>query len=220
MGWWRSVMRKRLFTIILLFLFVVIVAFVLNEFIRETIAPIVLSWVWHVWLMSSGIPEVMIWVLFLATIPIIAIFSLIQGQASLDEDSPAPQSYRGRVATLAHWIRQSSSGSYFRRRLARHLSQLARDTLGYREQLTEKEARERLADDQLQVSPDVKQYLEAGWRRQRVHETIEHTTFWQSLYAALTQRFSGEDNQVLWYDPTLEEVVEFLEAELEVTRDR
>jgi hypothetical protein len=207
-------LRKRPIVIVLIIIFIVAGALGLNRLVQDSIAPVVLSALWQIWLVVSGFPQVVAWAIFIAIIPIIAIFSLFRGWPALREDAKHQETqYPGRVQVLTHLIQQAPEGDYFKMQLERHLVKLALDTLEYRERLPSSEIRKRLESGDLQIDPAIRQYLQAGWRR-RIHEA--------RALAPLKKRKSksalrlGSQVSNAWYDPKTEGVIQFLETELEV----
>jgi hypothetical protein len=213
----RQRIRNRPLIIILIILGIILAALALNGFVQERIAPALLSWMWRVWLMGSGFPQVMTWAFFVAAIPVIAIFSLIRGRPSFDEDAYVEERRQsGPVQVYARLLRQAPEGDYFRMRLVRHLSKLALDTLEYRERLSHKEIRGALESGQIQVEPEVRQYLQAGWRK-RAYETGPKSSS-RSWLSRLSEKRSGPEYNA-WYDPATDKVIQYLERELEVERE-
>lgn len=214
----RAWLRKRPIILLLIILTIIIVlAFVLNDYVQERIAPSLLSWMWHVYIMSSGFPQVMTWAFFIAAIPVIAIFSLIRGRPAYEEDLLGAEAKPvGQVQTLAHWIQQSPDGEYFRMRLVRHLSHLALDTLAYRERLPSAEVRAALKTGDLQLDPEIYEYLQQGWRKRAYETTPAQGERRRRKRQHLRPSRSGA---APWRDPQTERIIQFLETELEVTRE-
>ncbi len=206
--------RRRLIFILLAMLVVAALAFVLNDYIKESIAPGLLSWMWSVWVMSSGFPQVMTWAFFVAAIPVIAIFSLVQTRPSFEEspDQEEPQT-PGQVRMMAQWLGQAHQGEYFRLRLVRHLSNLALNVLEYRHRIVSKEIRELVENGQLNVDGDIREYLRTGWRKRAGIMTYAETR--RARLSRMAKSRAGRD-RAPWRDPLTEKVVRFLETELEV----
>lgn len=205
--------RRRLFILILVILLVAVMALTLNDYIQERIAPGLLSWMWGVWIMSSGFPQVMTWAFFVAAIPVIAIFSLVRARPSV-EDSPYLEEAKpvGQVQTLTRWIRQAPEGDYFRLRLVRHLSKLALDILEYKERAAPGRIREAVENGRFDIDADIRDYLKTGWRKRALATKV--TSSGRKQLSQLARRASRRDEP--WRDPMTEKVIRFLETELEV----
>lgn len=198
-------MRNRHWLVIsLLLLGILVLAFVLNGVIRETIAPALLAWVWRVSLMSSGFPQVIIWAFFIALIPIMALFSLIHTVAYPDpEPIGGTKQHDGRVQAWSRQLGRIHEGDYFRSQAIRELANLALDTLAYEERLTRDETREKLRNEQLDISDEVRHFLQAGLRSSRIQSS------------RVTGKHPSE-RQVAWLDPEIDNIIQFLEVALEV----
>ena len=99
-------------------------------------------------------------------------------------------------------------------RLMRHLSNLSLETLQYRERKASKEIRQMIETGQLQVEPEIREYLRAGWRKRANGQSTSS----KNRLSQLTERRSSR-GEAFWYDPQTESVIRFLESELEVNRD-
>jgi len=186
-------------------LIVLALAFLSRNLVRDYMVRPLLITLWHAWTLREGFPQVLVWAMFVATIPVIAIFNLIvagrKGKAEEIIDLTPPQ---GQVQTLALWIQQAPQGDYYKTRLFRHLSKVTVNTLSYREDMPEKEVQTRLRSGDMALDADVLNAIKQGWRK-RV----------EAGSSASKKREANTD----WHDPQLEKIVEFLEAELEITNE-
>ena len=197
-----SSLRKRPFLIIILVAIILLVAFFGRELVRDFVARPLLYSLWHAWYMSRGFPEVMVWALFVAAIPVIAIFNLIvSGRESEPEPVAAAPPQQGQVQTVVRLLKQAPKGEYFKTRLYQHLSAITLDCLGYRERLSEKEVRALLKSGDLELDPAVLAAIKQGWR-QRVESP-----------AAGKNR---SEQTAGWLAPKVEKILQYLEAELDI----
>ncbi|MCP4356555.1 MAG: hypothetical protein GY796_00860 [Chloroflexi bacterium] len=202
-------MKKRPILIGLTILLILIIAIALNGVVRETIAPALLAWVWRVSLMSRGFPQVIVWAFFIALIPIIAVFSLLEGRPSEIETAIVEdQRYEGQVTTWIKLLHQAHEGAYFRKQMLRPLANLTLYTLAYKERLTRAETKEMLADGQIAITPEMQKFLDDGLKA-RSHS--QRTTSRRAKKSSQTQ--------AAWKDPEIENILQFLENELEVKRE-
>jgi hypothetical protein len=208
-------MRSRPVVAVIIVLGIGILAYILIGFVRDFLAPWVLATIWRAYLMGDSIPQVMIWAIFVAAIPILAIFVLIQGKAKVVEDNqPGGHTNSGLVLKWSKLIQRSGSGDYFKRRFVRELSDLTIATIRYRERLTEDEAKKALRSGQLPLEPGIYDYLAQGWRREYFSSSDRKSQSGRLM--GLLRRPASVNTIARWKDPNMEKVVEFLEKELEV----
>lgn len=204
-----SLKNRHRLIILFIVLGIFLAAVIVNGIIRETIAPAVLAWVWRVTLMSRGFPQVIVWAIFIAIIPIIAVFSLVQSAGSEEPDSvPEQKPYHGRVRTWTRHIERTKDGRYFRERANRKLGNLLLDTLAYEQRLSRSEIRERLQTGQFQLDDHIVQFIQASLGTGR------------RLPGRYGRQTDNEISQIKPYDREIEQIISFLEAELEVTRGK
>ncbi len=198
----RNSLKQRPFLLIILAVIILVLAFVGREFVQNYVArPLLLS-LWHAWYMSRGFPEVMVWALFVAAIPVIAIFNLV---VSRKEETAKPIDsqplQQGQVQANALLLKQAPQGDYFRTRLYKHLSDITLDCLGYRERLSQKQVRDMLKNGEIELDPTVLNAIKQGWRQR--HDTPSR------------RQLTTSD---IWRDPQIEAIVAFLEAELDLEK--
>ena len=208
-------MRSRPILAIAIVVGIGVLAFALIGFVRDYVAPWVLATIWRAYLMGDSIPQVMIWAIFVAAIPILAIFVLLQGKSKLVEDDLiSKQINSGLVIKWSKLLQRSGSGDYFKRRFVRELSDLTIATIRYRERLSEDEVKKALRSGQLPLEPGIYEYLAQGWRREYFPPADRNKR--PGLLRGLLNKSPSADVDARWKDPNMEKVVEFLEEELEV----
>jgi len=208
-------MRSRPILSIAIVVGIGVLAFALIGFVRDYVAPWVLATIWRAYLMGDSIPQVMIWAIFVAAIPILAIFVLLQGKSKLVEDDLiSKQINSGLVIKWSKLLQRSGSGDYFKRRFVRELSDLTIATIRYRERLSEDEVKKALRSGQLPLEPGIYEYLAQGWRREYFPPADRNKR--PGLLRGLLNKSPSADVDARWKDPNMEKVVEFLEEELEV----
>ena len=210
-------MTRRIVTVALGIIAVIVLAFALIGVVRQFIAPFVLRTIWRVYLMSDSIPQVMIWAIFVAFIPVLAAFVLIgEFKGDVDDTGLDVHRQRGRVSDLRRMIRRSGRGPYFRRQLIRQMTELTLEMFRQNDRLTAEEAKARLRGEQSPLTPDVQAYLDQGARRL----TLVEEKGPPSGLGRLLALFDDASNGSTVPDPELEALVAFLEQELEVSRER
>lgn len=202
-------MKRLTWLLLLVLLLSIPLVFLLQDSVGEDLAVELLRLLWTVRLLYESLPQLPIWVAFLAFALLAALSSLLLDRVpSREAAAPAPQS-GGPVQVLARWIRRASEGEYFRRRLAQYLGTVTRQVLVYQQQIDPQELEERLMLGHPDLPPVVLDYLQAR------HETWAPTPL--SLLSRLRQRLQlGGSSRPP--DPALESVVAFLEEQMEVDR--
>lgn len=199
----KNSLRKRPYLLILALVLLLVAAFLARDVMRDIVVRPMLLGLWQAWNMTQGFPQVLIWAIFVATVPVIAVFNLVvSGRPQEAEKPPVAPRPPGQIQTLAVWIQQASAGDYFKTRLYRHVSNITLDTLGYREQLSDKEVRARLKSGELRLDPTILTSIKQGWRQK----------VWQT-----SDREASKSSSDI--DPQLTKIIEFLETELELEHD-
>ncbi|HZB96945.1 MAG TPA: hypothetical protein VE268_13385 [Herpetosiphonaceae bacterium] len=188
-------MRKRFLLIGLLLLPVVLMAVVIQGFVRDVIVVPLFYVFWLLRLLFESISQVLLWGLFIVVVVIVAGRSLVKRVPRL-QVRPAEDRRRGRVEEWQRLIQQTNQGAFGKWRLANALEQLAVDVLASQERLEPREIRRRLENGTLELSPEVLAYLRAR------------------MPTASTQRQVRLRAQGTAADPDLERVVQFLEERL------
>ena len=194
-GVWAAGMRKRLLLIGLLLLPVVLMAIVIQGFVRDVIVVPLFYVFWLLRLLFESISQVLLWGLFIIFVVIVAGRSLVKRVPRL-QVRPAEERQRGRVEEWLRLIQQTNQGAFGKWRLANALEQLAVDVLASQERLEPREIRRRLENGTLEVSPEVLAYLRAR------------------MPTASTQHQIRLRAQATAADHDLEQVVQFLEERL------
>ena len=212
--------QRQYIVLALIALAVLIIAFVARGFVQETIAPVVLYVFWSTYIWFANLPQVLIWAAFMGILLVIAVYSLRSQRPEVNRDpDPEEIQYRGRIEEIAILLRHFKDSPYFQQRILRIVGQITLQTLGHGEKISIDEARQMMETGRLQhIDPDLRRYLEIGWRQYGNQTQLTKQERSPEWLLRLTQRFRRENN-VEWYDETFEQLVAFLEAELEVTSD-
>jgi hypothetical protein len=114
------------------------------------------------------------------------------------------------VQALVRWIHRAEQSDYYKWRLAQHLGNLSWQVMAYREGTTPQDLRDRLRAGRLDLPPIVLAYLE-GRKKGRIGGP-------SSLMSRLERRLGLRERSPS-LDPALEEIVRFLEEQMEVDRE-
>lgn len=186
-------------------------AILLQDITREIIVVPISYILWIGGLVLKSLPPAFYWILFLFIGVRIAIVSLRPKKRAKESLRPPTPSFPGPVSVWVRRLRLTQLGRYSRWRLAHYLGELSADLLAYEGRLTVGESRERLRDEEIAASPEVRRYLRLGLNPQ----TLPSRNLLTRLKASLGL---DEDSQPsLDLDP--EEIVQFLEEQLEVHHD-
>src|SRR5919202_2254215 len=153
-------MSKRFLLIGLLLLPVIVLALVLQGFVRDVIVVPLFYVFWLLRLLFESISQVLLWGLFVIVVVIVAGRSLVKRVPRLQVRPPEDRR-RGRVEEWLRLIRQTNQGAFGKWRLANALEQLAVDVLASQERLEPREIRRGLENGTLEGSPEVLAYLRA-----------------------------------------------------------
>lgn len=148
---------------ILALLPVVVMAFVLQDFVREVlIGPIFYAY-WVVRLFLGSIPQVWEWVAFVLLVAYIVARSLVT-LPSLPRRRQVEPVEHGRVEDLARLLQQAHGDAFARWRVAQRLGGLVGDVLADAERVSQREIWRRLDRGQLDVPPSLRAYLTARFQ--------------------------------------------------------
>ncbi|MBN1219773.1 MAG: hypothetical protein JXM69_12660 [Anaerolineae bacterium] len=194
-------MNKRLLPLGLILLLAVLLAPLAQGYFRKAIITPLLYFYWVGRLIFESIPRSIFWGLFLIIALIIAINSLRQTAPRLRRSRQPKTSPPERIQTWAGLLQRAEQEDYYKWQLAQRLHKLAVNSLAHAERVDPGEIRQRLVEKQLNLTPEVQAYLEAGM-----------TSFSHFLGARPRFRFKKQTTP-LDLDP--EEVIRFLEDNLD-----
>src|SRR5919199_2868524 len=184
-------MRKRFLLIGLLLLPVVLMAVVIQGFVRDVIVVPLFYVFWLLRLLFESISQVLLWGVFIIVVVVVAGRSMVKRVPRLQVQA-AEDRRRGRVEEWLRLIQQTNQGAFGKWRLANALEQLAVDVLSCEERLEPREIRRRLENGTLEVPPEIQAYLRAR------------------MPVASAQRHARPRVQASASDRELEQVVQFL----------
>jgi hypothetical protein len=156
-------------------------------------------------LMLGTVPQIAFWALLLLLGALMAVRSLIEHEKRSPSAERAVPVSLGRVRALLRWVQQEPESAYHRQRLAYHLVRLATEIQAFRQERTPGRFDRRL--DDLNAPPEIRAYLEASM-----------TPLSWSTPGPLSRfvRWLQPQKASSYRDTDLEDVVRFLEDQLEV----
>lgn len=182
---------------------VIFMALFMRDFVREgIIIPF-----FRLARFFQSFPQEVLWFFFLGLVVYVAAKSLKNWEIQKRKNKKTKTEQLGRIESLAILIKQARQGTYTRERLARRLGELTLQTLAYQERHSLDAMKARLRRGDLNVPPDILNYLQAGlsWEH-AFHQRKGRWPFRKQILSS-----------PLDLDPL--EVVEFIESLLEVSSD-
>lgn len=166
-----------------------LLAFFLQDVIRRAlVTPLAYLW-WLLNLFYATLPQLLLWILLLAALLLVTSLSLLSWYSGGRKYTQPPKPVQGPVESLAGWISNTNEGNYFKWMIAQRLGKLKLEMdlrLG---------SRSRVPPENLQ------RYLQAGIEESFVDYPLPPLPFIR--------------RQPTPFDQDVEEVVDFLESELE-----
>jgi hypothetical protein len=199
-------MKRRWWLLILIVLLLATpLVLLLRDFTREVLLVELLRLYWALRVFYESLPQVPLWVGFVAIVFIVATRSLLARPQSGWSEPELEIQRQGRVYALSRRIRRSEKGEYFRWRLAHDLRDLTLKVLAHQYRTTPEEIRRDFDTGKLDVPPEVRATMRSG--------LTPLYSLSDSLFAKFKHRLSSSITPAA-LDPELEQVVSFLEARL------
>jgi len=178
-----------------------ILAFLLQDVIRQVVVtPLAYLW-WVLNLTFSAIPQLILWIILVAVLILIVISSLVSwisiGRKPAEPARPA----QGNVEILAGWVSKAGEGNYYKWMIANRLGKLWNELSG-RFGKGDKLATPGEANAAGQPAPEaLLRYLKAGMQESFVDYPLPRRPFMRK--------------ETTPFDIDVEEAVEFLESQME-----
>lgn len=155
-------MRKKLLPLGIILITALALAPLIRDFIREFVVVPLLYTFWIGRIVYEAIPQAAFWSCFLAVALLLASASLLGPGKPKSKTYEVKTGQRGRIETWANLIRQAPQEDYYQWRLAQPLRELTLETLAHEARLSSKEIKQRLLNDQLNLPPEIRTYLQAS----------------------------------------------------------
>jgi len=156
--------RERWLPLAIILLLAALLAPFLRDFIREVIVIPLLYLFWLGLLLAESIPQAGFWGCFVGLALLIAGRSLLRSPRLAPRRRGTKTASPGRIETWVKLLQQARQEPYYRWRLAQRFRELTLDTLAHAEHLSRKQVRQRLAEGQLGLPPEIRAYLQASLR--------------------------------------------------------
>jgi hypothetical protein len=199
------VKNKALALVAFLFAVVALLAFLIQDYVRELLIYPLVYLYWSLRLVYEGVPGVIWWGLAIALLLLLALKSLSRREPRLQPAEEFAGHSLSRPQSWMQRIKKTRHGDYFKWQLAREIGQLALASIANHERLTLEQAREKLSTGQLDLPAPIHAYLSAG----ALSKSYGHYTQTESQL-----RLPGTTSPI---DLDPQEIVSYLESRLELT---
>jgi Na+-transporting methylmalonyl-CoA/oxaloacetate decarboxylase gamma subunit len=196
-------MTKKLAVVLLLLLLGALVAYFIQDFVRQTLLYPLVYLYWSLRLVYEGVPGIVWWFILLGILLLLALSSLKRRKEPPGLAPEANNQIPSRPQTWMRRLKNKNQGDYFSWQLAREISTLALTCLADRNRLTPAAARDELLAGRFNLPQHIQAYLLAGSLPNSYNQYLEMKTNIQ---------LPGTGSP-LELDP--EEIISFLEAEQE-----
>jgi len=196
--------RNRLYVILALLAGAVLLAFLLQDVIHNTlIVPIQYLW-WALTLTYRSVAQLIFWALLVVAVALMALGSLYGRITFRPKKNPKHIPSRGPVETMAWWLSQAPRGNYFKWRVANRLGELAEQILSRGDE-PDPLPGHRLKGIGWDPPAGVRRYLEAGLN---------------SSFAEYPRKGWFSPPLPTPFDLDVEQVIAYLETQMESRSDR
>jgi hypothetical protein len=201
--------RKVLLLLLLVALLALPLALAFRDISRMLLTEL-LRLVWLTRRQLESLPQETVWGLLLVAVLVAAVGSLFGWSRLAPGVDAGPPDLPGHVQELSRWLHRAAAGPYFRWTLHRYLSNLLWEALAHRERSTPHRLKARFRAGDLDLPPVVDECLNS--------DALLRPATRRGLWARLRRRPEPRPSRTPLH-PALEEVIRFLEEQLEVEHD-
>lgn len=154
--------RRRILLIGCILLGMAIVAYVFRDVIAQWFLVPLLYLVRIAEAVYHLFPQYLYWLALLLFAIFLAVNSLSRQTTISEKQKLEANEYLGRVGMWSHWFEQQEKGNYFGWIMAHNLAELTLDVLSHRYKLPRQELKHQIEKGEMDLPPDVLDYLQAG----------------------------------------------------------
>ena len=198
--------RTRLLLVGLVLLLAIPLTLLLWNVARDMIVVSLLYILWIGRLVFRAIPQLFLWLLFIAIALSLVVKSLVKQRKPAPEMHDREMPDPGRVGVWARRIYLVERGAFSRWYFAQHLHKLILDVLAHHERVETRQIKQRLETGELDAPPEIQAYLWTGLAR-----AFSKPSFWSRLRRRLPLGMQAPPS-----DLDLESVAQFLEEQLKI----
>jgi hypothetical protein len=155
-------MKRRLLSLLVILALAGLLTLVIGDWLRQVIVIPLLYVVWIGRLIFESISQLVIWVLFLLILLPLALKSLFKEKPPAAAVQPPEMLPSKRIGDWLYLLRQAHKDIYYRWQLAQQVQKLTVSALAQAERISPRLARQRLAEGDLDMPPELQAYLQAG----------------------------------------------------------
>jgi len=208
-------MRRALLLLLIVALLALPLALALRDLSRMLLTEL-LRFVWLVRQQLESIPQSTVWGLLLVITVMAGIGSLFGwSRAPLGQDANWAH-VSGQVRELSRWIRHAAEGPYSRWTLNRYVSNLLWEVMAYTERTTPRRLKQRFRSGDIELPPAVADYVESS----NLLRPAAPANLWALLLRLRRSEAGRRTRPEAGPRPSVEEIVTFLEEQLEGAHDR
>ncbi len=178
---------------IIIFVLAIILAVWFEDLVDQVIVQPVAYLVFMAQLVFRSFHQGVVWISFILIAILVALLILIPQLSSFPKSKDEEWDYPDRVHIWERHIQAMNEGDYLRISLEDHIADLIIDALSFRNGEQTDEIIKRFRAGELELPPEVQQLIVAGYQPSLLDETLEYQ-----------------------YHP--EEIVQFLESQLDISR--
>jgi len=205
---------RNLIILIVVVIVVAVVAFLIRDYVRQFVAPLVLYALWLTQIIFSSLPQALLWAVFLIVAISLAWRSLVESRQRVVRRVRPPDVYYGRVEELVRMAEQAHRGEYFARRLERQVSDLTLEMLGHGEKLTPTQTQAVVEQVRGRVPGLVYEFLQRTTAERL--SGVDMMSQYNNRFSAIADTLLRRARHDKGYDPDVDLVMAYLEQELEV----
>lgn len=207
-------MRRVLLLLLIVAVLVLPMALALRDLSRVMLTELMrLSWLVRQQL--QALPQMTVWGLLLVVVLVAGVGSLFGWSQRRPGTDGGFARAPGQVWELSRWILRAAEGRYFRWTLNRYIANLTWEVLAYRERTTPRRLKRRVRAGDIELPTAILDFVESSERL----GPAESRSLW-SLLRRQPETTAHSEAKGLRARPGLDEVVRFLEEQLEVENDR
>jgi hypothetical protein len=205
-------MRRGLLLLLIMALLALPLALALRD-LSQAILTELMQLVWIVRVLMAGLPQETVWGFLLVAVLVAAVGSLFGWSQKPPELDRGSARVPGQVEELSRWIRRATEGRYFGWTLNQYLTNLTWEVMAYRERTTQRRYRRRVRTGESGLPPHILNFVESNSRLR----PAPPSSLWRLLRRREpTRPMAGEAEA----QAAPEEVIRFLEEQMEVKHDR
>lgn len=155
-------MKNQWLSLGLLLLLAAILAFIAQDIINQALVKPLLYLFWIGRIIFATLSQSIVWGMFLLVAVLITGHNLFKRRRRGLRPPLLKPKQVGRVENWLNLIQQAQQETYYKWQLAQQLRKLTLGALAHDERLTRREIRQRLANNALDLPPDIQAYLQAS----------------------------------------------------------